>query len=132
IDPEGRSSVATILLRKSPYTEAEVATIEDVSRQMQFEVALTPTSSPDSTFGELSKPGNTAEIVARVGDYLAPPTDNRPFFFKMDSVLLNGLLRFVTILSLAFIVLPIAIKDRRAIKQDAVPSLAFAAIGVAF
>jgi hypothetical protein len=119
-------------LRRSPYTQAEVTTIEDVSKQMGFEVSLTPTRSPDSTFGELAKPGNTAEIVARIGDYLAPPTDNRPFFFKMDSVLLNGLLRFVTILSLAFIVLPIAIKDRRAIKQDAVPSLAFAAIGVAF
>ena len=131
-DPEGRSSVATILLRKSPLSDADVATIEDVSQRMGFEVALTPTHSPDTTFGQLANPGTTSEIIARIGPQLAPPTDDRPFFFKMDSVLLNGLLRFVTILSLAFIVVPIAIKDRRAIRQDAVPSLAFAAIGIAF
>jgi hypothetical protein len=131
-DPEGRSSVATILLRRSPYTDADVATIEDVSRRMGFEVSLTPTSSPDSTFGELAARGDTDEIVQRIGSYLAPPTDDRPFFFKMDSALLNGLLRFVVLISLGFIVIPIAIKDRRAIKQDAIPSLAFAAIGIAF
>ena len=132
IDPEGRSSVATILLRRSPLSDADVATIEDVSRRMGFEVALTPASSPDSTFGELANRGETDEIVQRIGAHLAPPTDDRPFFFKIDSSLLNGLLRFVAILSLAFIVVPIAIKDRHAIRKDAIPSLAFAAIGVAF
>ena len=70
---------------------------------MGFEVALTPTISPDSTFAELASPGQTAEIVRRIGAHLDPPTDDRPFFFKMDSELLNGLLTFVTALSLAFI-----------------------------
>jgi hypothetical protein len=131
-DPDGRSSVATILLRRSPYTDVQEATIRGVSSRMGFEVALTPTISPDSTFGELAGAGRTDEIVRRIGSHLDPPTDDRPFFFKMDSELLNGLLTFVTALSLAFIVLPIAIKDRRAIRRDAVPSLAFAAIGIAF
>jgi hypothetical protein len=131
-DPAGRSSVATILLRRSPYSDAEIATIRGVSGRMGFEVALTPDSSPDATFAELAGAGRTSEIVSRFGSQLAPPTDDRPFFFKIDSVLLNGLLRFVTVLSLAFIVVPIAIKDRRAIRHDALPSLAFAAIGVAF
>jgi hypothetical protein len=131
-DPEGRSSVATILLRRSPYTDADIAVIEEVSRRMGFEVSLTPNSSPDPTFGQLSARGDTREIVQRLGSYLAPPTDDRPFFFKMDSQLLNGLLRFVVLISVGFIVIPIAIKDRRAIRQDAIPSLAFAAIGIAF
>jgi hypothetical protein len=129
---EWRSAVGTILLRRSPFTDADVATIRDVSRRMGFEVALSPTDARDPTFAALAGRGDTREIVQRLGTQLAPPTDDRPFFFKMDSVLLDGLLRFVTILSLVFIVVPIAVKDRRAIRRDALPSLAFAAIGVAF
>jgi hypothetical protein len=39
--------------------------------------------------------------TARLGAGLAPPTDDRPFFFKMDSTLLS-LFQFVTVLTLRY------------------------------
>src|SRR6185503_2981853 len=55
------------------------------------------------------------------------------FFFKMDSNLLQRLLGYVGVLTLAFIVLPVFAKaEPRVLGDSGALSFAFAAIGVGF
>ena len=141
-EDDGASTVATLLVRKSPFIDADTATIGGLVSQMGFEFVLNPSATTDPTLNELADPARVEAAIDRIGTHLIPPTDDRPFFFKMDSILLNGLLRFVVILSLAFVIVPIALRSivwrsssgvRVGLTPgDVLPSLAFAAIGIAF
>jgi hypothetical protein len=101
---------------------------------MRFEVVLTPWSAADEGFVQASDAAVVDRFVegfAR-GD-LSPPTDDRPFFFKMDDRLLNGLLRAVVLLTLTFIVAPVLLKaEPRVLRESAALSTGFAAIGLGF
>jgi hypothetical protein len=126
-------NVATLMVRRAPFSQADLAQIDAVAREMDFEVVLSPTMATDDTFARLADPRQTDAVVAEFDVELVPPTDDRPFFFKMDSTLLTGLFQLVTVLSIAFIALPVAIKaDRRAIVRHLPSSVVFAAIGLAF
>jgi hypothetical protein len=126
-------SVGTLMVRRTPFTETDLAQITAVAREMDFEIVLSPATAADETFARLSDPRQTQAVVAEFDVELVPPTDDRPFFFKMDSTLLTGLFQFVALLSVAFIAVPVAIKsDRRAIVRHLPASLVFAAIGLAF
>jgi hypothetical protein len=132
-DPTCCGDVATLLVRRTPFSESDIATIESVAGTMAFEVLLSPRHAINETFARLTDAQQTDAEVARLGAGLAPPTDDRPFFFKMDSTLLNGLFQFVTVLALVFVVVPVAIKaERGAISRDLPCSIAFVAIGLAF
>jgi hypothetical protein len=125
--------VATLLLRRSPFEAADIRAIDEVAQKMGFEVLLSPDGATDDTFARLADARQIDAVLARFGQALIPPTDDRPFFFKMDSRLLTGLLQYVTVLSLVFVVAPVAVKaERRAIYRDVPASVAFMAIGLAF
>ncbi|MGH9147883.1 MAG: hypothetical protein ACRD1Q_14325, partial [Vicinamibacterales bacterium] len=96
---ESAPGVATLLMKRTPFTEAEVNTIEHVADEMNFDVMLTPRVAADPAFVALADEQRIDEFVATFteGD-LSSPTDNRPFFFKMDAGLLNGLFAFVGVL----------------------------------
>jgi hypothetical protein len=131
---EAIPGVATLLMKRTPFTAAEVKTIEDVADVMNFDVMLTPHSAADAAFVALSDAGKIDQFVATFteGD-LSSPTDDRPFFFKMDAGLLNGLCVFVGTLTLAFIVVPVFLKaEPRVLRDNVALSLAFAAIGLGF
>ena len=101
---------------------------------MNFDVMLTPQTAADAAFVALSDERTIDEFVATFteGD-LSSPTDDRPFFFKMDAGLLNGLFGFVGVLTLAFIVVPVFLKaEPRVLRDNVGLSLAFAAIGLGF
>jgi hypothetical protein len=126
--------VATLLMKRTPFTEDEVNTIERVAEDMNFDVMLTPQTAADAAFVALSDERTIDEFVATFteGD-LSSPTDDRPFFFKMDAGLLNGLFGFVGVLTLAFIVVPVFLKaEPRVLRDNVGLSLAFAAIGLGF
>jgi hypothetical protein len=126
-------NVATLMVRRAPFTQDDLARIDAVAREMDFEVVLSPTAATDDVFARLADPRQTDAVVAGFDVELVPPTDDRPFFFKMDSTLLTGLFQFVALLSVVFIAVPVAIKaDRRAIVRHLPSSLVFAAIGLAF
>lgn len=126
--------VATLLMKRTPFTEAEVTTIEDVAEDMNFDVMLTPRVAADQAFVSLADEGAVDGFVATfTGGDLSSPTDDRPFFFKMDAGLLNGLFSVVGMLTLAFIVVPVFLKAEPRVLGDNVGlSVAFAAIGLGF
>jgi MFS family permease len=131
---ESAPGVSTLLMKRTPFTEDEVNTIESVAKEMNFDVMLTPRSAADAAFVALSDERTIDQFVATFteGD-LSSPNDDRPFFFKMDAGLLNGLFTFVGTLTLAFIVLPVFLKaEPRVLRDNIGLSLAFAAIGLGF
>jgi len=87
--------VATFLLKKSPFTADEVATLERVSTELGFRVLYAPGRAPMlDTEGEDLVDGTSPADYARLittsdrqrfyDEYpqdIRPTTDNRPFFF---------------------------------------------------
>ncbi len=125
--------VATLLMKRTPFTDQEITTIETVAKTMNFDVMLEPRPSPDPAFVSLANTRTVDSFVARFSQDLSPPTDDRPFFFKMDSKLLEHLLVYVAALTLGFIVLPVFLKaEPRVLRDNLALSLAFAAIGIGF
>jgi predicted membrane-bound spermidine synthase len=131
---ESAPGVATLLMKRTPFTDAEVDKIEALAADMNFDVMLTPRAAADAAFVALSDERTIDAYVASFteGD-LSSPNDDRPFFFKMDAGLLNGLFAFVGTLTLAFIVVPVFLKaEPRVLRDNVGLSLAFAAIGLGF
>lgn len=75
--------LATMLLKKTPFTPEEVATLVAFSQQMEFTVLHAPgyETIPNSIHDLVTAPDLTAVIAAYPLD-ISVPTDNRPFFFN--------------------------------------------------
>jgi MFS family permease len=56
--------VSTLLMKRTPFTEAEVNTIERVAKEMNFDVMLTPESAADAAFVALSDERTIDQFVA--------------------------------------------------------------------
>lgn len=131
--PVNAPGVATLLMKRTPFTDEEISTIETIAKTMNFDVMLEPRPSPDPAFISLANTRTVDSFIARFSQDLSPPTDDRPFFFKMESSLLQSLLVYVAALTLGFIVLPVFLKaEPRVLRDNLALSLAFAAIGVGF
>jgi len=131
--PANTPGVATLLLKRTPFTEAEVTTIDSISKMMNFELVIAPRPSTNPDFVALTNPQTVDAFIAGFPEDLSTPTDDRPFFFKMDSNLLQGLFTYVAVLTLGFIVVPVFLKAEPWVLRDTLGlSLAFAAIGVGF
>ena len=96
--PEMPDGVGTLLVSRSPFTDAEIETLEREARRLQFEVVLTPRTTIDPMFASLTgtsgngqpPPGNgqtsaqdLRAIIAAHPTNIAAPTDDSPFFFNM-------------------------------------------------
>jgi len=46
-------SVGTILVSREPFSSADLTTIENIAKKMQFDVALSPRGAIDATFEAL-------------------------------------------------------------------------------
>ena len=147
--PDG---VGTLLVSARPFTDAELATLDRLASDLQFEVMFTPRLSRDRLFEELTGP-SSASVVASYPLRINAPTDNSPFFFNMLRLrdlarldlfesgkqsnnlkavaTLGVLLGTVTLLTLVCIFLPLWL--RRADVRGAGPLLLFfIAIGLGF
>ena len=125
--------VATLLMKRTPFTEEEIKAIENLARTLDFDLVLSPHPSADPSFVALTDPRRAGEFVASFPLDLAPPTDDRPFFFKMNQDLLRGLLVYVAALTAVFILVPVILKAEPGVMLKHLDlSLAFAAIGVGF
>jgi len=79
--------VATFLLKKTPFTEAEIGTLEDAARELGFAVLYLP-GRQTQTFGDnrddYARLLRAPDRHAFYRDYpldVTPTTDDRPFFF---------------------------------------------------
>lgn len=125
--------VATFLLKKSPFTPAEVARLREVSGRLGFTVLYAPgqPGAPDNDYARLILAANRQDFYAGYPLDIRPTTDDRPFFFHTTklgdqfevafgrSMLFgNGLSALLTLLgiSVAFVILfvlgPLALSGR--------------------
>lgn len=152
-------NMATLLAKRTPFTEAELARLEQAARVAKHEIILSPTTGGDSRLERLVDAGPYSPLVARQHNDLSPPTDDRPFFFyfvkgrdlfrmgRHGSTLTNPafwiLIAFgvaITALTIGFILVPLLAHRTADLRAGSRADLArrvvalgyFAAIGLAF
>jgi hypothetical protein len=144
------------VVSKAPFTDRDLDVLDAVTRRLQFELTLTPREAPDPIFATLTSGSGLAEFTARYPVDIAPPTDDKPFFFHMLRLgdvfrggesrslaagrinlqavfTLGALLVTVIVLSVVCIVLPLALTPGRPTLRSAGPLLLFfSSIGFGF
>ncbi len=145
-------TVATVLVSPKAFTPADVAKMSKVTGDLQFPAVLTPDTSLGPEWTGLVQPGGPEKGLQAFEEDIAPPTDDRPFFFQMANfdnlvegkglddprvtrpVKVLGLLALaVLLLTLLFIGVPLLITTRRSAHKGMTPFyIYFAGIGLGF
>jgi hypothetical protein len=73
--------VATFLLKKTPFTDAEIQKIQNLCNEMHFEIVYSIYDQNDLIFTELITTDDTQKFYERYPLNVAPTTDDNPFFF---------------------------------------------------
>jgi hypothetical protein len=155
---EGRQGAATVLVSRSPLTDADIRCVEGWSRENGFQVILSPKASEQASFAQLLSAPRARDFTDTFFLDVSAPTDNRPFFFHMlrpgdwaqrltryqqgimttnlqaVSVLMR-LLMTTIVLAVLFVLVPLAVTFRRdeVPRRSVIPGLLFfAAIGLGF
>jgi hypothetical protein len=80
------SSIATLVLSKSPFTEAQLSVLRSQTSRLRFSVLVDPEQLPESPVLRAMVTASDRESLDRVSSTVAldltVPTDNRPFFFN--------------------------------------------------
>ena len=148
------TGVATLLLSRSAFSEADIETAHRVAGELGFPVLLSPRMAADPTLARVAS-GGLDELSRNSPIDLSPPTDDRPFFFDMirpgdvlsflhtedpslkanvEAAAVLGVL-LATVLTLAGlgVLVPLALSVRRLPPRDALPFFVyFASIGLGF
>ncbi|PYS30365.1 MAG: hypothetical protein DMG11_05395 [Acidobacteria bacterium] len=149
----GQYSVATILVSKRPYTDAEIDRVMQISREMEFLPVLTPRFAELPEFEAIATRGKYERLIATYPLNIQAPTDDTPFFFHMLRAgdllkastyqgmndinlkavkVLGTSLGIVVALSGIAIIAPLALRKRVREARSARLMVYFAAIGLAF
>src|SRR5215510_6686136 len=149
----GQYSVATILVSRRPFTDAEIDSLTDISSKMEFLPVLTPRFAERPEFEAVATPGKYDELIRTYPLNIAAPTDDTPFFFHMLRAgdllktstyqdmnrinlkavkVLGTLLGIVSGLSAIAIAAPLALRRRVRQSHSVRLMIYFAAIGLAF
>jgi hypothetical protein len=75
------AGVATILVGRQPFGDADLVRLREVAATLQFEILLTPTEAANSTLAALANPAAAPGLLDALPMDLSAPTDDRPFFF---------------------------------------------------
>ena len=82
-----RERIATLMVSRSPFSEADGETVERTAREMGFTVRAAPWSPPaDDRLRRIAHSSSAAELAEATRDPyfdFTAPTDHRPFFFNM-------------------------------------------------
>ena len=73
---------ATVILKKSEFTDDEVHTIESIAATHDFTLLYTPLTRPPNVFTRMMEASNPAEVWDGFETNVAPTYDNNPFFFN--------------------------------------------------
>jgi hypothetical protein len=76
-----KDSLGTLVAKRTPFSEAEIAMLRAVATRHKFELVVAPDNNADNRFQRLVDEGPYSSYVARDKRDLSPPTDDRPFFF---------------------------------------------------
>jgi predicted membrane-bound spermidine synthase len=75
-------TTATVLIKRSPFTEGEVAQAEAFARRLQLEILYTPRMRPPNDLTRLITAPNPAVLWRSFPSDISPTTDDSPFFFQ--------------------------------------------------
>jgi hypothetical protein len=153
----GPLGVATLLVSPTPFSAADIETVESVAARMKFDVILSPRHARTTTFEALADGRALDALYARFPVNIAPPTDDSPFFFhvlrlrdvfsgklwasplagdtgNMQAVWVLGvLLATVLVLTALCVIVPLALTgDRRGLAGTTPLFVFFAGIGLGF
>ncbi|MBU0679246.1 MAG: hypothetical protein KJ626_14180 [Verrucomicrobia bacterium] len=78
--PDG---IGTLLLSRQPFSDADIDKVEQVAKDLDLELVVTPRETSDETFAELVDTDDFDGFLAGFPLNISPPTDNSPFFFNM-------------------------------------------------
>jgi spermidine synthase len=135
-------NVVTFILKKSPLTEGEIATLQETARALKFEVLYAPglpaprhedvvDQTATGDYARLMLAPDRDAFIASYRQDVSPTTDDRPFFFHTTKIrdqfhtafgrsmlFGNGLSALLTLMAISFAVValfvigPLAIADR--------------------
>jgi hypothetical protein len=128
-----RDRVATFLLKRSPFSDAEIARLTDAARQLEFEILYAPSApDPENDYARLVLAPDREQFYAAYPQDIRPTTDDRPFFFHTTKLrdqfqvafgrtmlFGNGLSALLTLMAISgalvilFIVGPLALAGER-------------------
>ena len=78
--------IATLIVSRSPLSAPDIARLKAVSKEMQYQLLLSPEDTPTSPILRNIVASSTSADLARYTSSLpldfSPPTDERPFFFN--------------------------------------------------
>jgi predicted membrane-bound spermidine synthase len=153
---EGRERApATFLLKRSPFTPAEVEAAEAIAASQGFTVLFSPATRPPGELTRLLEEPRPESVWSASERDLSPPPDNRPFFFhtvrlshlasalaadpearktNLGTLVLVALLVLTSLLVSAFIFLPLGLARWRApVPEPLSPALfGFAGLGTGY
>src|SRR5258706_1966575 len=140
-------AVANIIASRTPFTDADLETATKQAKQMDFDLLLTPKSSSIPELADIAGSADPFETAKHYAINLAPPTDDKPFFFNMTRMrdafnparwqgqghdvnlkavqVVAGLLVFVVLLTGVCVVLPVFLKADRAALRTSLPLTTF-------
>lgn len=149
--PSSFGPMGILLVRKTPFPEAELAQIRDLAQHMRFDVELEPGRAKLRLLLALAAGRGMEDVLAHGATNYDAPTDDQPFFFNMlrvgswlsaretgsttgqqSVILLMDLLFGVLGLTLLCIALPLAFARITLARADAGLLAFFAAIGAGF
>lgn len=83
----GTDMLSTLLVSKQPFTATELATLQQLSRDLQFTSIIMPGATPDhAVLAKIVTATSPEALVQAVADEplnYAPTTDEQPYFFNM-------------------------------------------------
>lgn len=74
--------LATMLLKKTPFTPDEVTKLAEVSQEMEFDVLYAPGYTTDNPVNALITAPDLNDAIDAYPLDISAPTDDRPFFFN--------------------------------------------------
>ncbi|MBX7219354.1 MAG: hypothetical protein K1Y36_05375 [Blastocatellia bacterium] len=149
--------ICTFLLKRTPFTEAEIHQMEADCAKNEYSILYSPLAKMDNSFTKLITAKDRAAFYQDYRYDITPTFDNKPFFFftlkpkdflnafsgdyemmKNNAGLLAlvSLLGIVFVLSSLFIIVPLVLFKRDALRTDTFNRvrvvLYFAALGIGF
>jgi SAM-dependent methyltransferase len=150
------NGVATILVGRSPFSDAEIAVLDQQLDRLGFEFLVTPRLSADPAYDKILDPQAARAFYESYPLDISAPTDDKPFFFQMlrlgdvtrslainwfdpnkanlESIrLLAALLVIVSVLTVLCIFIPLALSTKKSVLKGSSPHLMFfLSIGLGF
>ena len=150
--PHRQGAYSTLLVSPAPFSAKDRAALAHETRRLGFVPVLTDTVAGDDRLAALAAPGGPGPAVASFPVEIAPPTDDRPFFFQMAElssllgegwtsgnvteqpvVVLGMLALTVLILAALLIGVPLAVRGESERREGMLPFYVyFAGIGLGF